>query len=380
MKKQVVKKSGKRIIVVSCFSGMDLFLLGCVKAGMFPGFAVEKNFWASLMHAANFKHTDGTPVINFVNITSEEYQSKKAHTDKNGKKDQEDEVGIIEGQYVRTISIEEVNGAEMRKAVEARYGKDIIIVLIGGPPCQDYTKQNHRRNVGAGSRNLLVLEYLRILKELNPDVALMEQVPDFNGPQFKDIFEQFTAEALKLPYEFGYQQMNSIHYDGYQSRWRLLFQFVHKKWNSQPVFPETHPERAKRIKDFLDVDHVFTGNFTDKIKNKNHLMPTVTSGSPAWFAKAGKKYPPSNDELLLCFGVKKGEYVLGDHIPQVQKRKAIGNGVCVDVAYALATTVIEKVLKLKPAGDGLFLPIETAAAIAPKSRKAVKKKKASVKK
>lgn len=359
MNKQLVKQGGKRIIVVSTFSGMDLFLLGCVKAGMFPGYGVEKNFWASQMHAANFKHTDGSPVISFVNINQEEYKNKKSHTNAKSKKDQDDEVGIIDGQHVRTLLIQEVNGHNIRAAIEARYGKDIIIVLIGGPPCQDFSKLNSNKNVGGSNRNSLVFEYLRILEELRPDVALMEEVADFVSPQFKNIFDQFIAEALKLPYKFGCQEINSIHLEGYQSRVRLVCQFVHEKWNSQPIFPEAHPEKAKRIKDFLDIDYFFSGQYTDRIKNGNDFMCTVTSGSPLWFSKDGKKHSPTTDERLLCFGVKKGEYIIPKAIPQVQVRKATGNGVCVDVAYALAKAIIEQVLKLQPAGDGYWMPRDT---------------------
>lgn len=357
MKKQLVKQGRKRIVVVSCFSGMDLFLMGCEKAGMIPGYAVERNFWASLMHSDNFKHNDGSPVINFVNITSEEYQFKKSHVDENGKKDMEDEVGIIDGQHVRTVLIQEVNGHDIRTAIEAKYGKDIIILLIGGPPCQDFTILNARKKLGAGSRNILVFEYLRILRELQPDVALMEEVKEFCGKKFKPLFDEFISAAEKLPYELAYQKMNSIHCEGYQSRVRLVCQFVHRNLNALPLFPDAQPEKAKRVKDFLDIEYFFSGHFMDRIKTQNDFMCTVTSGSPLWFYKDGLKYAPTTDERLLCFGVKKGEYKIREGIPQDQVRKAIGNGVCVDVAYALAKTIIEKMLKVQPAGDGSWIPV-----------------------
>ena len=69
----------KKIIVVSLFSGMDLLLYGFIKTGypMIPGYSVEKNIYASLMHAANFKNVDGSSVIEFLNISKEEYNYRK---------------------------------------------------------------------------------------------------------------------------------------------------------------------------------------------------------------------------------------------------------------------------------------------------------------
>ena len=357
MKRQWTTPGRRRIIVVSTFSGMDLLLLGCVKAGLLPGYAVERNFWASLMHQANFKHTDGTPVMEFINISPEEYTFKKNHKDEKGKNDMEDEVGNIDGQNVRTKLIQEVNGHDIRAGIEARYGKDVIIVYCGGPPCQSYTKLSTKNHLGTGIRNLLVFEYLRVLDELCPDIALMEQVTDFGSPKFKQIYDDFFSQAAKLPYRIATQEMCSLHYSGNQSRERLVVQFVHMSLNADPVFPVADVVNVKRVKDFLDIDYFFSGHYTDSIKTKNHFMCTVTSGSPLWFSKNGKKYPPPVDDLLLCMDVKKGQYIIPEGIPQDQIKLAIGNGVCVSLAYALAKNIIENILRLKPDGDGYFVPI-----------------------
>ncbi|MBL0309222.1 MAG: DNA cytosine methyltransferase [Bacteroidetes bacterium] len=352
----------KRIIVVSLFSGMDLFLLGMVKAGMQPGYAVEKNFYACLMHKGVFKHPDGTPVMEpFVIITKEEYTFKKNHRDKNGKKDMEDEVGQINGVYYRTKLIQEINGGTIRAALEKRYGKDIIIVVIGGPPCQDFTNLNSAKNTGEDSRNQLVFEFLRIVEELKPDVALMEQVPDF-GPsgKFEEIYNSFLEDTFKLPYEIMDCEMCSIHYHGRQLRWRRVFQFVHKSYNTKPVFPKPELNNTVLVKDFLDIDYFVMGGYDRVMRHPNQYMLTVTSGNPTDFFKGEIKRPPTIDELLDCFDVPRGGYPIPEGIPFQQKRKAIGNGVCVSVAYALGKTVISEVLRLKPDGDGYFIPIDSS--------------------
>lgn len=355
MESNISKPGRKRIIVASTFSGMDLFLLGCVKAGMFPGYAVELNFWASVMHAANFKNPDGTSVIDFINISIDEYSYMKTHIDEDGRKDLEDQVGKFNGQNVRTKLIGEIQGVNIRERIESKYGKDIFIILIGGPPCTDYSKVNKKKRTGEANRNYLVFEYLRILKGLNPDVALMEEVSDFGQGQFKQIYNEFHNELAKLPYKVAEQDMNALHYGGNQSRLRKIIMMVHHNLSADPVFPDADITNVKRVKDFLDIDHFHSGHFTDTIKNSNHFMCTVTSGSPLAFYKDGQKRPPTIEELLKCMDVEPGMYNIPEQVPTSQIRKAIGNGVCVSMSFALAKTIIEKILKLKSDGDGYWI-------------------------
>ncbi len=86
----------KRMIVVSLFSGMDLFMLGFLKSGMLPGYACEWNFSACRMHMyqEKFRHPDGTPVMEpFIVITRAEYDALRSNDDT------KDTVGIVDGQY-----------------------------------------------------------------------------------------------------------------------------------------------------------------------------------------------------------------------------------------------------------------------------------------
>src|SRR5690606_16035447 len=129
---------GRRpVVVVDLFAGMSTFLSGFKRQGIFPGLAVEFNFYAASMHIENFKDSSGQPVVEFVKITKEEYLIKKKHVNDKGKKDQFEEVGIINDCYVRTKPIQEYNGKEIRTMLEKKYGKDVFIIQIGGSPCQD---------------------------------------------------------------------------------------------------------------------------------------------------------------------------------------------------------------------------------------------------
>lgn len=361
MKKIYTTPTGERILCVSTFSGMDLFMLGMMRAGMLPAYQCERNFQIALMARANFKHPDGTPVMEpFVVITKDEYDTLSAD------KDAAETVGIFEGQYVRTKSIQEVSGYEIRAALEARYGTRIRIVLIGGPPCPLYSNLSLRGRKGmvqhdAAEKNSreLIFQYLRIIDELRPDAAFMEEVPQFMSEKYNVLFREFLRRATALPYRMAHRDLCSIHYHGNQARTRAVIGFVHEMYNCQPVFPEPDAVNVKRVRDFLPIDKFLSGHFVDGWKTKHNFMCAVTSGSPKLFKKDGKIYPPTIDELLLCFDVERGRYIIPDGIPMQWQRKAVGNAVCESVAYALGNTLIEKVFKLKHIGNGYFVPIDT---------------------
>jgi len=362
------KTSQKRIIIVSLFSGMDLFMLGFIKAGTLPGYACEWNFHACRihMHQNKFKHPDGTPVMEpFIPITFEEYEALQSNDDTKYT------VGIVDGQYVRTKWIQEVNGRKIRADIEAIYGKDIIIVVTGGPPCQLYTKLSKKGRKGSSETDdknqknarQLILEYLRVLGELveggDNVLAVMEQVPELMSKKYEKDLKHFIDEAKKLPFNFSSEKLCSLHYGGNQNRWRVIFQFMHKNYDKQPSFPVADTVNVKRVKDFLPhVDHFFSGHFEDKVKTKNHFMCTVTNGSPKYFEAKGKKWTPTEDELLLCFDIQKGEYLFPPDIKKEHRKQAIANAVCLSVSFALAQNMITNLLHLEHVGNGYFKPIE----------------------
>lgn len=348
----------KKIVGVSLFSNLDLFLKGLVKLGVLPGFACEINKWPAMIHATNFKYPDGTPVLTpCVEITWEDVLKIK-------ERGKEEGLNLShlwwkqEGKYYRHKGVEEINGREIRELCEKIYGQDIIIILIGGPPCGDLTKLNHSRDRG---RTKLIFEFLRVLKELDPDVALMEEAEELLEKQERETLIKFLQHSKLLPYKLAYMHMNAIHYpEGRQSRTRTISMFVANRLGKLPVFPKAEPEKAKRVGELIDIDHWFSGNFTDRIKTKNDFMSTLTSGAPLWFAKDGVKRKPTFEEKMYFMGAEKGDFILpeGVKIPQHELSLAAGNGVCMNLSHALATTIIEKILFLKYDGDGFFVPID----------------------
>lgn len=53
--------------------------------------------------------------------------------------------------------------------------KDFDLIIVGGSPCQDFSRQNKKRNIYS-KRSQLVLDYCRIIEAIQPDVFVFENV------------------------------------------------------------------------------------------------------------------------------------------------------------------------------------------------------------
>lgn len=347
-------KLQKQVIVVSIFSGMDLFLYGMMIAGMKGGYAVEFNKYAAAMHAFNFSGPDGKPLLRWVFVDAASMKkklTKKKDEKKEKKRKQELRNHYIlneDGSAKRPEAIQDVDGRKVRQICHELYGDDIYIVLIGGPSCKDFTKLHVHND---GKRNQLVWEYLRFFDELQPDVAVMEEVTDLLREKYRDIYTEFLTKAKECGYRVAYQKMNSLHYDGVQDRWRLITMMVKESLDKHPVFPEPKPESAKRAGEVFDLDHFYSGHFEAKVKNADHYMCTVTSSSPEWFSKRVDGKPvyrsPSPQELLCAQGLKEGmEYKIPEGTPLDQQKLAIGNAVPINMAYHIGRVIMEMIFDL----------------------------------
>lgn len=90
-------------------------------------------------------------------------------------------------------------------------------VVVGGPPCQGFSPLNMRR-VGL-ERRTLWREYLRALDEAEPDVFLMENVPQLlRSAEYR----AFRRAASKLGFEIADAVLNAADYGVPQVRRRAI--------------------------------------------------------------------------------------------------------------------------------------------------------------
>ena len=58
--------------------------------------------------------------------------------------------------------------------IQNKYGH--IDVVIGGPPCQGFSNANRQKNHAISQNNMLVKQYIRAIRELQPEAFVMENV------------------------------------------------------------------------------------------------------------------------------------------------------------------------------------------------------------
>jgi site-specific DNA-cytosine methylase len=339
-----------KVVGISTFSGIDLLGIGAEKAGIPIVKQVEFNQYAARASELNFRDADGNSLITWVKPSDEEMNLmlKKLEDEKKEKERKHilktQYVKQEDGSYLRPQRIQEVDGKALRKALEKKYGKNVIIILFGGPPCQDWSKLQSGEDKG---RRELIHQYKRVLKELNADLAIMEEVPDVVNKNNIEVFSAFLEEIHDSGYQVAYRLMNALHYDGCQNRERCICIFVNNKLSKQPVFPEPRPESANRIGDVFTFDHLFSGHFTDEIKTKYQFAGTVTSGSPLWVADDFEKREPTIHELLTLQGLPADtQYIFPEDMPKQQIKLGIGNGVPVNLAFWISKTIMEEILEI----------------------------------
>ncbi|AFZ01553.1 DNA-cytosine methyltransferase [Calothrix sp. PCC 6303] len=116
----------------------------------------------------------------------------------------------------------EVTGKEIRDRIQAKYSDwdGEIDLVFGGPPCQGFSVAG-QQNV-EDKRNGLVGEFVRLVLELNPLAAIMENVPGIENQKFGCITANLQA-VLEEHYFLSKWNLNASNYGVPQARKRVFF-------------------------------------------------------------------------------------------------------------------------------------------------------------
>lgn len=132
-------------------------------------------------------------------------------------------------------SVVGLKGSEIRLA--AGIGNRSVDVVFGGAPCQGFSMIGQR--VLYDPRNRLVLEFLRIVSELEAKSFVFENVKGLTLGRHKQFLEEFVAEARRLGYEIRlpWQVLNASHFGTPQNRERLIL-YGAKREEHLPNYPK----------------------------------------------------------------------------------------------------------------------------------------------
>ena len=93
--------------------------------------------------------------------------------------------------------------------------------LIGGPPCQSFSHNNHRRSA-SDDRARLFKDYLRLVAGLKPKMLVMENVPGILSIDGGSVIREIAAELLKIGYVSDQKTLSSEEFGTPQIRKRVF--------------------------------------------------------------------------------------------------------------------------------------------------------------
>lgn len=111
---------------------------------------------------------------------------------------------------------QDITGYEILDAVQEATGIDEQIgVVMGGPPCQGFSRSNKNRH-SKDTRNFLVFEFGRLVMEINPATFVMENVPDIQRmtlPDGRNLIDTFTKMVQERDWD-TYYEIQGLYLDG----------------------------------------------------------------------------------------------------------------------------------------------------------------------
>lgn len=148
-------------------------------------------------------------------------------------------------------SVEELSGEEIRQRAGLE-GKKIDCVF-GGAPCQGFSLIGHRSL--EDSRNKLVLDFVRLVFELDAESFVFENVKGLTVGKHKTFLNELVSAFQQVGYDcrLPWKVLNAGHFGTPQSRERFILMGV-KKGKALPDYPKPITNIAGRPKVFPELD------------------------------------------------------------------------------------------------------------------------------
>lgn len=147
-------------------------------------------------------------------------------------------------------------------------GKKRIQVIIGGPPCQGFSKMNTMKtgSLSEDKRNHLYKNFLQFVKHYKPKVCLIENVTGMQEFKF-NVPKRIAKELSSLGYNVTYQVLNAADYSTPQNRKRLIFVGVLKKYKKTFKMPKPHNKIITTKEAISDLPRLKMNTFKPEVRN-----------------------------------------------------------------------------------------------------------------
>jgi DNA (cytosine-5)-methyltransferase 1 len=205
-----------------------------------------------------------------------------------------------------TDDIRSLKPIKIRKSLGI--GKGELDLLAGGPPCQGFSINAPIRS-DDDHRNHLFNNFLLFVKEFEPKVVLIENVPGIVSYSSGDTVASIVRCLQKLGYKTEFKILYAAHFGVPQMRWRTIFLATKGNIPPKALFPvPTHKakgrpnfttvyENSRIIYDDEYVDANAKVTFTD-IDSAIGDLPELTNGGGSFEMTYSKRATKSYQKTL----------------------------------------------------------------------------------
>jgi DNA (cytosine-5)-methyltransferase 1 len=171
--------------------------------------------------------------------------------------------------------------------------KNKIDCIIGGPPCQGFSSMGNQKQ--GDPRNLLLIRFAKIVKEIQPDVFLLENVSGVSGKNFTHITKKLKEIFKSAGYTNTLTQILDAQNYGVPQRRKRFFMIGVKSKNVKLSFPEP-------VKKEIKVGDVINDLSRKKAEFMNHVAMKhnpIVKGRLRFIPEGGNLDPSKLPEKYL---------------------------------------------------------------------------------
>jgi DNA (cytosine-5)-methyltransferase 1 len=187
-------------------------------------------------------------------------------------------------------SVEKLSGDDIRRA--AGLGDANVDCVFGGAPCQGFSLIGHR--VLDDPRNRLVLDFVRIVRELDASTFVFENVKGLTVGKHRKFIQELEAafDAAGYDLQLPWKVLNAAHYGVPQARERFILMGA-KKGHPLPVYPSPQTNISGKTPKFPELHfgptcHEAIGDLPDADSFKklqiSDAVSTARFGEPSAYA------------------------------------------------------------------------------------------------
>lgn len=176
-----------------------------------------------------------------------------------------------------------------------------IDLFVGGSPCQSFSMIGFREGL-KDKRGLLIFEFTRLIKEIQPKCFIFENVKGLLTHNKGETWDYILKKFKSTGYHITYQLLNAKDYGMPQSRTRLFVVGFKEKVDFE--FPKSI-ELDKKMSDFLE--HAFTNDQSISQKGKNYVLNEE---------RRRKKITQVNGDIMLCQVRNQQSNFIGDFVSE----------------------------------------------------------------